>query len=391
MVASSSKKRVIIFGGDGFCGWPTALKLADDDWQVLIVDNLSRRHIDERLGTKSLLPIASIDDRLNAANELVGDIRFIFLDIATSASQLKSIIEEFKPNAVVQFAEQRAAPYSMVDDERRRYTVDNNVVGTHNILSAIVEVDPSIAVVHLGTMGVYGYSKEFGAIPEGYLNVKINSTANDVDILYPANPGSIYHMTKCLDQLVFQFYAKNWGLNITDLHQGIVWGVQTELTCRDRQLNNRFDYDGMYGTVLNRFLSQASKGHPLSVYGTGGQTRAFIHVQDTARCVSLALETSLKERGAFKKVRIFNQIAEVASVRDLAEKVAAMFDCKIENLDNPRKELAENELEVSNEGLRSLGFEPIMLAEGLLKDVELLARDCDANFDASKLLNSPCW
>ena len=390
-MVKESKRRVIIFGGDGFCGWPTALNLANDGWSVLIVDNLSRRQIDARLGTSSLVPIASVDDRIAVANQLVGEINFKYLDVAASPIQLQHTIEEYRPHAVVQFAEQRAAPYSMIDDERRRYSVDNNIVGTHNILSAIADIDPGIAIVHLGTMGVYGYSKQFGAIPEGYLNVKINSTGSDVDILYPANPGSIYHMTKCLDQLMFQFYVKNWGLNITDLHQGIVWGIQTDITSKSQALNNRFDYDGMYGTVLNRFLSQAATGHPLTVYGSGGQTRAFIHVQDTARCVTLALAHALSGEVTGDRVKIFNQIAEVASVRDLSEKVASIFGCEIANLENPRKELAENELAVSNDGLRSLGFEPILLADGLLKDVETLARDRSTYLDASKILNSPRW
>ena len=242
--------KVIVFGGDGFCGWPTSLHLAACGHEVVIVDNLSRRKIDNELSSGSLTSIASIADRVSAARELVGDITFEFLDIATDATALRELVRKTQPDAVIQFAEQRAAPYSMIDDMARRYTVDNNIVGTHNICSALVDLAPRAHLLHLGTMGVYGYSKAFGKIPEGYLNVRINETNQDVDILYPGNPGSIYHMSKCLDQVIFQFYAKNWGLRITDLHQGIVWGVHTEQTLKDNRLINRLDYDGIYGTVV---------------------------------------------------------------------------------------------------------------------------------------------
>ena len=171
-----------------------------------------------------------------------------------NTTTLSRYVDQHRPDAIVHFAEQRAAPYSMKSEKERRYTVENNITGTHNVLNAIIDHSPNTHLVHLGTMGVYGYSKEFGAIPEGYLNVKINSTQNDTDILYPTNPGSVYHMTKSIDQLLFQFYNKNWDVKITDLHQGIVWGTQTEETQLDEKMVNRFDYDGMYGTVLNRLF-----------------------------------------------------------------------------------------------------------------------------------------
>lgn len=380
--------KIIVFGGDGFCGWPTSLQLAAAGHDVLIVDNLSRRYIDLELGSSSLTNIASIQERVKIANEKIGKISFENIDIASEASEIKKLIKTFKPNAVIQFAEQRAAPYSMIGDRERRYTVDNNIVGTHNICSAIVEVDPSIHLVHLGTMGVYGYSKVFGGIPEGYLNVKINSTGNDTDILYPANPGSVYHMTKCLDQLVFQFYHKNWGLRVTDLHQGIVWGIETSLTKVAPELVNRFDYDGVYGTVLNRFISQAANGIPLTVYGTGGQSRAFIHISDTARCIQLAVENHEFENN---RVRIFNQVSEVHSVLGLAKILEKKYGATIDYKKNPRKELAENELEVANTGLVSLGFDPILLDEGLVEDVKFVAENTRHNFNSENVMSSPKW
>lgn len=380
--------KIIVLGGDGFCGWPTSLRLAKDGHEVTIVDNLSRRSIDEELSTSSLTSIASIGDRVSKANELVGNVAFQNIDIASQPDKLRALITSVAPDTIIQFAEQRAAPYSMISDIERRYTVDNNVSGTHNVLSAIVDIDPLIHLVHLGTMGVYGYSKAFGAIPEGFLEVAIKSTGEDVDILYPANPGSVYHMTKCLDQLMFQFYNKNWGLKITDLHQGIVWGIDTDETRLDPKLMNRFDYDGIYGTVLNRFIVQAANNVPLTVYGTGGQKRAFIHVSDTARCVQLVVENPPEETN---KVRIFNQVAEVQSVRGLAELLKDAYGSEMRFIENPRKEMAENDLEVSNAGLLSLGFEPIRLQHGLVEDVRVVVNHNRDNFDKSIILNSPKW
>ena len=381
--------KVIVLGGDGFCGWPTALNLSHlQRHEVYIVDNLSRRNIDNQLSSNSLTNIATIEDRVRVAGWNGMKLEYHNIDIAKEYDKFRQFVDYVRPDAIVHFAEQRAAPYSMISDVERRYTVDNNITGTHNVLNAIVDVDPNIHLVHLGTMGVYGYSKEFGDIPEGYLNVKINSTQNDVDILYPTNPGSVYHMTKSLDQIMFQFYNKNWGLKITDLHQGIVWGTQTRHTNIAPELTNRFDYDGVYGTVLNRFISQAATRNDITVYGTGGQQRAFIHIEDTAQCIRLAVENPPEDT---KKVRIFNQVAEVHSVRDLADKVAGLYRGLVSYVNNPRKELAENELAVSNQGLKSLGFEPILLDDGLLDDVKFIAESMKDNLNQSNILSSPKW
>ncbi len=380
--------KILVLGGDGFCGWPTSLRLAANGHSVVIVDNLSRRRIDNELSSGSLTNISSINERIQVANKLIGNIQFEFLDVSDDPVGLIQLLKNHRPDAIVQFAEQRAAPYSMIGDRERRYTIDNNVSGTHNICSAIVEVDTSIHLIHLGTMGVYGYSKIFGSIPEGYLDIEIKSTGLDTDILYPANPGSVYHLTKCLDQLVFQFYNKNWGLKITDLHQGIVWGVETEHTKLAPELVNRFDYDGVYGTVLNRFISQAANGLPLTVYGTGGQSRAFIHISDTARCVELAIKNDNFESS---RPRIFNQVSEVRSVLELAKILEKTYGASIEYKDNPRKELAENELEVSNAGLVSLGFEPVLLNDALVADVKAIAETTRDRFEVKNIMTSPKW
>ena len=271
----------------------------------------------------------------------------------------------------------------MRDAAHRAYTVDNNINGTHNVLSAVVELGLDTHFVHLGTMGVYGYEGDGLEIPEGYLNVVVegpDGARHPRSILYPTKPGSIYHLTKSMDQLMFQFYARNDRMKITDLHQGIVWGTQTEQTRLDPALINRFDYDGDYGTVLNRFLMQAAAGHPLTVHGTGGQTRAFINIQDTVRCVALAIENP---PAAGDQVRIINQVAETHRVRDLAELVAELTGADIEYLDNPRSEAAENDLAVSSKTLKGLGLEPILLRDELLTEtVDIALRFIErANLD----------
>lgn len=384
--------KIAVLGGDGFVGWPTVLHLSAAGHDIHIIDNLSRRWIDTELGVQSLTPIDSIQERQRIWREVSGKkLHFHLIDIAREYERLKAWFTENKPDAVIHFAEQRAAPYSMKSDRHKTYTVDNNISATHNMLNALVASQVDAHVVHLGTMGVYGYSTIGAAIPEGYLPVDVETLSGEkksLDILYPANPGSIYHMTKCLDQLIFQFYAKNDNLRITDLHQGIVWGTHTDQTRKHEQLINRFDYDGDYGTVLNRFLIQAAVGYPLTVHGSGGQTRAFIHVQDSVRCVELALKNPPK-RG--DKVAIFNQMTETHRVRDLANMVADMTQSEIVNVPNPRKEADENELIVRNDQFLQLGLKPITLAEGLLKEVIDVAGKYAHRIDRSRIPAVSAW
>ena len=384
--------KVLVLGGDGFCGWPTALHLSDAGHDVTIVDNLSRREIDVELEVESLTPIRPMGERLRVWQELTGkDIGFVNLDLAEEYERFERLLRELSPDAIVHFGEQRAAPYSMRNTIAKRYTVDNNVRATHNVLVAIVSSGLDIALVHLGTMGVYGYGWSGSApIPEGYLTVKVPTPDGDIDreILHPANPGSVYHLTKTLDQLLFSFYAVNDQLRITDLHQGIVWGTQTPQTSLDERLINRFDYDGDYGTVLNRFLMQAAIGHPLTVHGTGGQTRAFIHIRDTVRCVQIALENPPK-RG--DKVKVFNQVTETYRVRDLAELIAKLMDVKIANLPNPRREAVENDLNVARDKFSELGLNPTVLSEGLLEEARDIALKYRDRADTTKIIARSVW
>lgn len=312
-------------GGDGFCGWPTALHLSSRGHKITIIDNLSRRDIDTHMGIDSLTPVSPIQDRLTAWQFVSGEkIEFANIDVALEYERLADLLSRVRPDTIIHIDEHKAEPYSMKRVHEKRYTVDNNISATHNLLAAVSVLGLDAHIVHLGTMGVYGYDGDGIETAEGYLRVQIPHDGNRMverETLYPSKPGSVYHMNKATDQLLFQFYAENDLLRITDLHQGIVWGTQTAETKLDERLINRFDCSGDYGAVLNNFLMQAEVGYPPTVHGKGGQTRAFIHIQDTVKCIALTVETPVQHTG---KVRIINQMTETHTLADLTELIAEL-------------------------------------------------------------------
>jgi UDP-sulfoquinovose synthase len=352
--------RVLVLGGDGFCGWPTALHFSARGHVVAIVDNLSRRRWDAELGTSSLTPIADLEDRVAAWERLTGQrIEAVIVDL-TDYETVRGVFEDFRPDAVVHFGEQRSAPYSMIDREHAVFTQVNNVVGTLNVLYAIRDVVPDAHLIKLGTMGEYGTPNI--AIEEGYIDIE-HEGRKDV-LPYPKQPGSMYHLSKVHDSANIYFACRAWGLRATDLNQGVVYNVATEETERDDALANRFDYDGVFGTALNRFVVEAAAGHVLTVHGAGGQTRGFLDLRDTVRCVELAARHPA-EAG---RMRVFNQFTEQFSVLQLAERVQRVAEHlglypRIEHVENPRVELEQHFYLAKHTHLLDLGLEPHLLSD----------------------------
>jgi UDP-sulfoquinovose synthase len=380
--------KVLVIGGDGYCGWATALHLANKGYEVGVLDNLIRRHWDNELGVATLTPIASIQDRIYKWQAVSGQQIDLFIGDITNYDFLQSAFRRFEPEAIVHFGEQRSAPFSMIDREHAVLTQVNNVVGTLNLLYAIKEHNPDCHLVKLGTMGEYGTPNI--DIEEGYITIEHNGRKDTLP--YPKQPGSFYHLSKVHDSHNIQFACKTWGLRATDLNQGVVYGVLTEETCSDELLINRLDYDGVFGTALNRFCIQAAIGHPLTVYGTGGQTRSFLDIRDTVRCIELAIATPA-EAG---KMRVFNQFTELFSIRDLAlmvQKAGQTLGIKVEvqNIDNPRVELEEHYFNAKNTNLLDLGLQPHFLSDALLDSLLNFAVKYRDRIDHKQILPKVQW
>lgn len=377
--------KILVLGGDGYLGWPTALHLSAEGHDVVVVDNFARRKIDSELGTSSLVPIGDLGERVAAWREVSGlSLAAEEVDL-TDPEVAHALLRSHRPQAVVHFAEQRSAPYSMIDRQHAVDTQVGNIVGTLNLLYAIAEVDPDVHLVKLGTMGEYGTPDI--EIEEGWLDVEHKGRRDRV--LFPKRPGSFYHLSKVHDSHNIEFACRIWGLRATDLNQGIVYGQVTDQTGLDPRLATRFDYDAVFGTVLNRFIVQAVLGQPLTVYGVGGQTRGMLDIRDTVRCVQLACE---HPAGA-GEFRVFNQFTESFSVRELADLVERLFpgEVTVQSVDNPRVEKEEHFYRAAHTGLRDLGLEPHLLGETLVTSMFDLVREHAGRADPSVLLPQVRW
>jgi UDP-sulfoquinovose synthase len=380
--------KVLVIGGDGYCGWATALYLSNRGYEVGILDSLVRRHWDMELCSDTLTPIAPIQQRLQRWQDLTGKSIDLFIGDITNYDFLSKSMRKFVPEAIVHFGEQRSAPFSMIDREHAVLTQVNNVVGTLNLLYAIREDFPDCHLVKLGTMGEYGTPNI--DIEEGYITIEHNGRKDTLP--YPKQPGSFYHLSKVHDSHNIHFACKIWGLRATDLNQGVVYGVLTDETGMDELLINRLDYDGVFGTALNRFCIQAAIGHPLTVYGSGGQTRSFLDIRDTVRCVELAIATPA-EAGQF---RVFNQFTEQFSVGDLAslvQKAGTAMGLKVEinHLENPRVEKEEHYFNAKNTNLLDLGLQPHLLSDSLLDSLLNFATKYQHRVDKNQILPKVSW
>jgi UDP-sulfoquinovose synthase len=380
--------KVLVIGGDGYCGWATALYLSKQGHEVAILDSLVRRHWDMELCIETLTPIAPIQQRLKRWHDITGKAIQLFIGDITNYDFLSKALHQFEPESIVHFGEQRSAPFSMIDREHAVLTQVNNVVGTLNLLYIIKESFPDCHLVKLGTMGEYGTPNI--DIEEGYITIEHNGRKDTLP--YPKQPGSMYHLSKVHDSHNIHFACKMWGLRATDLNQGVVYGVVTEETGMDELLINRLDYDGVFGTALNRFCIQAAVGHPLTVYGKGGQTRGFLDIRDTVRCVELAIATPANP-GEF---RVFNQFTELFSIGDLAAMVAKAgttigLNVEIKSYENPRIEKEEHYFNAKNTNLLNLGLQPHYLSDSLLDSLLNIAVKYKGRVDDSQILPKVTW
>ncbi len=377
--------RVLVLGGDGYLGWPTALHLSRRGHDVGIVDNFARRQYDFEMGVDSLVPISQLQHRVRVWEEVSGLKVEPYVGDLTDADFVTGLIKDFRPDSIVHFAEQRSAPYSMIDQKHAVYTQVNNVVGTLNLLYAIAQIDPNIHLVKLGTMGEYGTPNI--DIEEGY--IEINHRGRTDVVPYPKQPGSFYHLSKVHDSHNIMFACRIWGLRATDLNQGIVYGQETPETGLHADLATRFDYDGVFGTVLNRFCVQAVVGHPLTVHGTGGQTRGMLDIRDTLACVELAVNHPA-DAGEF---RVFNQFTESFSVLELAEMVVAAFPGPVEiaNVDDPRVQKSEHYYRAAHTKLLDLGLVPHLLSQQTVSSILSVADRHRDRVDPAAIQTTVAW
>ena len=380
--------KIAVLGGDGYCGWATALHLSQKGHEVAIIDNFLRRQWDDELGVQTLTPIRPLAERLRVWQMRSGKTIDLFVGDVADFDFLSSMVRQFKPEAIVHFAEQRSAPYSMIDRKHAVFTQVNNVLGTLNVLFAIREFQPECHLIKLGTMGEYGTPNI--DIEEGYITIEHNGRK---DVLpYPKQPGSFYHLSKVHDSHNIMFACKIWGIRATDLNQGVVYGTMTDEIALDEALINRFDYDDVFGTVLNRFCVQAAIGQPLTVYGKGGQMRGFLDIRDTVRCIEIACQNPAS-RG---ECRVYNQFTEQFSVLELAQMVETVgkklgMNVEIDHLPDPRVEAEEHYYNAKHSKLIDLGLEPHLLSDALLDSLVTIAVRYRDRVDASLMLPQVNW
>ena len=358
--------RVLILGGDGYIGWPTTMKLSAAGHEVMTVDNYLRRSLMREIDCEALFEVPNLHERARLWAEKSGKEIAVRIGDLDDWTFISSVFDEFRPEAIIHYAEQPSAPYSMIDRAAARLTLDNNLGVTFNVIHAMNEYTPKAHLVKLGTMGEYGTPNI--DIEEGWLEIEHKGRKDK--FLFPRAAGSFYHTTKVLDTDMLWFYVRVWGLRVTDLMQGPVYGVATDESGQDDTLYPFLNYDEVFGTVLNRFMVQAAAGYPLTVYGKGGQTRGYLHLKDALQCVQLAVENPADEG----ELRVFNQFVETFSVNDLAGHVRASgerlgLDVEVKNLPNPRKEAEEHYYNPTHTGLLDLGLKPNKLTPEVMDEM----------------------
>jgi UDP-sulfoquinovose synthase len=380
--------RVLVLGGDGYLGWPTALRLSRHDHEVMIIDNYLRRSLCRDLDVEPLFPVPILAERVRLWREVSGKSVQFRICNCCEYSSLLDVFQEFHPDAVIHYAEQPSAPFSMIDQKSASLTVVNNLLSTLNVVWAVKEAAPQCHIIKLGTMGEYGTPNI--DIEEGWLDIEHRGRKDR--FLFPRQASSLYHTTKIQDTDLLWFYVRTWGLGVTDLMQGPVYGLSTEETQLHAGLMPFFNYDEVFGTVLNRFIVQAVAGFPLTVFGKGGQTRGYLNLRDTIACVELAM-THPPRPG---ELRVFNQITETFKVSELAEKVKRMgcsrgHAVEIQSVRNPRKESEEHYYNPTFTGLRSLGLSPNFLTDDVLAEMFEIVEEHKEGIVKDRILLGVKW
>jgi UDP-sulfoquinovose synthase len=381
--------RILILGGDGYLGWPTAMYLSNQGHEVAVLDNMVKRFWEAEIGVEPLGPIRPLHIRVQRWEELTGKKISVFIgDIAENHRFIYNVMDQFQPDAVVHYAEQPSAPFSMIDREKCLHTQRNNVLGTLNLMFAIQHTNPETHIVKLGTMGEYGTPNI--DIEEGWLELEHKGRRDRV--LYPKKPHSFYHLSKVHDSANLEFACRIWGMRVTDLNQGVVYGIDTDETRMHSDLATSFHYDAVFGTVLNRFIVQAVHGTPLTIYGKGGQTRGVLNIRDTIQCVELALKHPA-DKGEF---RVFNQFTEQFSVADLAHRVHRVatekgMQVKVDHIENPRNELEDHYYNAIHSALPALGLKPHLLDDSIIGHMIDVAQGYKGRIDKTVLLPTVKW